>query len=337
MNYVLFIAAVCAALLSSPPARAASPAKAVLAGSVFCSLPPDKAIVKSGLLIVVLNGSSGQIDEVQISVNNKKQSLAPKKFAQNMVCYDGIPLAPGLNTVVISALKNKEKSGDITRQVFYQDDLSSAAISVPAGFKTYQFHNDNLERECTSCHGLDFRKTEDPKDPVQSPCYLCHKKMLSDYKFAHGPSAVWSCLSCHDGKSKKTKLAVVKPDEKSCAACHDTSWDKKKYQHAPTAAGACTTCHNPHASNWEYFLRKEAGDLCASCHEEILRKPHVIGSFSGSAGHPLRRSPNPFDPRKDFTCASCHNPHAGNSPVFLEGFDESTMSAMQFCASCHKF
>jgi predicted CXXCH cytochrome family protein len=334
MKYFLLISAVYAALLSSTPGWAASPGKETVAGLAIVQ-PPERSIVQSGLLIVVLKGAPDLVDEMQISVNNRKQSIVQKKFKQDVACYDGIRLSYGLNTVKISGFKNNKKTEEITRQVFYQDDLSTGSISIPAGFKSYRFHIDEQEKGCSSCHGLDFRKAEDPKDPLQSPCHQCHKKMLSEYQFSHGPSSVWSCLMCHDKKSKKPKLAVIKPDEKSCSACHDTSWDNKKYQHAPTAAGACTTCHNPHASDRRYFLRLETGDLCASCHAEILSRPHVISSFSGN-GHPVRNRPDPSHPGKDLTCASCHNPHASMSPVFLDARDESK-SSMHFCASCHKF
>ncbi|MCK9419634.1 MAG: hypothetical protein M0R70_09675 [Nitrospirae bacterium] len=335
MKYFLLISAVCAALFSSSPGWAASPGKAAVDGLVITQ-PPERSIVQSGLLIVALKGPPGLVDEIQISVNSTKQVLAPKKFKQEIVCYDGIRLSYGLNTVKISGFKNNKIIEEITRQVFYQDDLSTGSISIPAGFKPYRFHIDENEKQCSSCHGLDFRKAEDPQNPLQSPCYRCHKKMLSEYSFTHGPSAVWSCLMCHDGKAKKPKLTVAAPVAPICGGCHEISWDKMKYQHAPTAAGACTTCHNPHAENRQYFLREETGDLCASCHEEILHKPHVIEGFSGNAGHPLKRSPNPFDRTKDFNCASCHNPHASKSPVFVEAFDE-TKSIKKFCTTCHKF
>jgi predicted CXXCH cytochrome family protein len=334
MKYLLLISAVCAALLSSTPGWAASPGKATVAGFTMVQ-PPERSIIRSGMLIVVLKGAPDLIDGIQVSVNNKKQSIVPKKFNTEVVCCDGIRLSYGLNTVKVSGFKNNKKTEEITRQVFYQDDLATGSVSIPAGFKSYYFHGDEQEKGCSSCHGLDFRKAEDPKDPLQSPCYQCHKKMLSEYQFSHGPSSVWSCLTCHDKKSKKPKLAVIKPDEKSCSACHDTSWDNKKYQHAPTAAGSCTTCHNPHASDTQYFLRREPGDLCASCHEEILSRPHVISGFSGK-GHPLGNRPDPSHPGRDLTCASCHNPHASMSPVFLDALDESK-STKKFCASCHKF
>ncbi len=335
MKYILLISAICAALLTSSPGWAASPGKAAVDGLVI-NQPPERSIVQSALLIVVLKGSPDLVDEIQVTVNNGKQRIVQKKFKQDIVCYDGIRLSYGLNTVKISGFKNKKKTEEITRQVFYQDDLSTGSISVPAGFKAYRFHSDENEKQCSSCHGLDFRKAEDPQDPPQSPCYLCHKKMLSEYAFTHGPSALWSCLMCHDGKSNNQKLAVAAPVAPICGGCHEISWGKMKYKHAPTAAGACTTCHSPHAADRQYFLRKDTVELCASCHEEIFSRPHVIVSFSGNGGHPLQNRPDPSHPGKYLTCASCHSPHGGNSPVFLNNYDES-MPMKRFCTSCHFF
>ncbi len=329
MKYSLLISIFCAFLFLSSPGETAVTGLSI-------AQPPERSIVQGGLLIVVLKNGPNAIDEIQISVNNRKQVVTPKKFKQEVVCYDGIRLSYGLNTVKISGFKNNKQTEEITRQVFYQDELSTGSISIPAGFKSYRFHIDEQEKGCSSCHGLDFRKAEDPQDPLRSPCYQCHKKMLSEYSFTHGPSAVWSCLMCHDGKAKNPKLAVAEPVAPICGGCHEIRWEKMKFHHAPTAAGACTTCHNPHAENRRYFLRKETGDLCVSCHEEILRKPHVIGSFSGNAGHPLKRSPNPYNRTKDFNCVSCHNPHASASPVFVDAYDESK-SIKKFCTTCHQY
>src|ERR1700690_1401971 len=256
MKYFLLVSAVCAALLSSTPGWAASPRKETIAGLAIIQ-PPERSIVQSGLLIVVLKGAPDMVDEIQISVNNRKQSIVQRKFKQDVACYDGIRLSYGLNMVKISGFKNNKKTEEITRQVFYQDDLSTGSISIPAGFKSYRFHINEQEKGCSSCHGLDFRKAEDPKDPLQSPCHQCHKKMLSEYLFSPGPSSVWSCLMCHDGKTKKSKLAVAVPVAPICGSCHELSLEKMKYQHAPTAAGGCTSCHNPHAEDRPYFLRKD--------------------------------------------------------------------------------
>jgi hypothetical protein len=103
MKYFLLISAVCAALLSSSPGSAAFAGLAV-------AQPPERSIVQGGLLIIVLLKSPpGLVDEIQISVNNRKQSLAPKTFTQDVVCYDGISLSYGLNTVKIAGFKNNKK------------------------------------------------------------------------------------------------------------------------------------------------------------------------------------------------------------------------------------
>lgn len=330
MKFFLFISSVCAILICSSPGTAAA------AASLSVASPPDRSYVESGLISVVLNGWSTVVDEIRVSVNGRKQNIASKPFNRYVMCYDGIPLAYGMNKIKITGFKKGKKIQELTTQIFFRSDISTIANSAPDGFKRYLFHTDENEKECLSCHELDFRKAGEPQGPDRSPCYLCHEKMLSNYKFIHGPSAVWSCLMCHDEKARAPKLSVMQPVSKICANCHENSWDNKKYGHGPTAAGACTTCHNPHAADRNYFLRLEVFDLCTSCHEEIPSKPHVISSFFGNGGHPLQRSPNPLNPARDMNCASCHNPHGGNSRVFLNNYEES-MPMQRFCLSCHRF
>ena len=329
MKYLSIISAFCSILFASLTGQGAS------AGGFAILFPPDRSFVQSELINVVTRGWPTDVDEIQLSVNGTKQSIAAKQSTRLVSCYDGIHLSYGMNKIKITTLKRGKKTEELTTQVFFRTDLSPDSSSAPAGFKEYLFHTDTNEQECISCHPLDFRNTGDKQGPDQSPCHQCHKKILSDYKFVHGPSAVWSCLMCHDGTSRRPKLAVAKPDDKICLNCHENMMEKKKYMHGPSAAGACTTCHNPHAADEPYFLRKSVMDLCGSCHEEIFFRPHVIVSFSGQGGHPLYRSPDPLNPGRDLTCVSCHSPHAGNSAAFLNGYDESR-PLQAFCTSCHR-
>ncbi|MCM2356831.1 MAG: hypothetical protein NDI77_01665 [Geobacteraceae bacterium] len=309
---------------------------ATTAGHLAIAFPPDRSFVESGIINVVLQGGASTFDGVQISVNDRKQAVPSKPISRYYLCYDGIRLSYGLNKIRVTGFKDGRKTEEATAQVFYRSDLSPSSSSAPPAFRKYLFHGDAGEKVCSPCHELNFTKSGQAKDgPDRSPCYMCHKKILSNYRFVHGPAAVWSCLTCHDGKSTNSKLSVIKPDDKSCADCHETSWGNKNFKHGPTAAGNCTTCHDPHAADKPFFLRMDTGDLCASCHEDVLYRPHVLTTFSGGGGHPLRRSPDPFNPLKDFTCASCHNPHGSNSSVFLNAYEDSgTMHS--FCRSCHK-
>lgn len=309
--------------------------EAASASQLAIVLPLDKSYVESGLVTLVLKVEQNSVDEVQLVVNGRKVPIAAKASGRNNACYDGIKLAYGLNHIKVSGLKDGRKIEEAAAQVFFRSDLSPGDGTPPKGFRHYLFHADEHEKGCTPCHELNFSKADGKQEsPDRSPCYLCHKKLLSNYKYVHGPAAVWSCLMCHDGKGNSPKLAVVNPVDTTCANCHEKSWDGKKYLHGPTAAGNCTTCHNPHAADKAYFVRMDTADLCASCHEEVLTRPHVLTGFSGS-GHPLRRSPDPFNPGKDFTCASCHNPHGSDSQVFLNAYEDS-MSMHLFCQNCHK-
>lgn len=328
MKNILFIFAVCAILIFS------SLGKATFAGSLRIVVPPDNTYVESDLISVVLKDWPTMVDEITISVNGKKQALPAGPFNRYVACYGGIYLSYGRNKITVTALKKGKVIEELTRQVFYRSDLSANAAGAPASFKQYFFHTPGNEGGCSQCHNLDFRKAGEPEAPDQSPCYKCHKKIMSEYKFAHGPSAVWSCLLCHDGKSRERKLAAAAPIDGKCFNCHENAWEKKKYRHGPTAAGACTICHNPHGANRPNFLRMAPQDLCPSCHGEILQQPHVVMGFSGK-GHPLYLSPNPLNRNRDLTCVSCHNPHGEDSDVFLNGYDESK-SQKRFCTTCHR-
>jgi predicted CXXCH cytochrome family protein len=303
------------------------------AGYLTVLSPRAGSFVESDLISVVVRVEGNKINDIRLMVGEKDQDLVRKPMDKFYVCFDGIPLSPGINPVRVTGFKDGEKVEELNFDLFLRSDLSAIAYSAPAGYERYSFHTRENEKECVSCHQLDFSKArENPTSPEQSPCFICHKKMILKYRMVHGPAAVWSCPTCHDVRTASRKLEVRQPDEKACRGCHENAWEAKKYQHGPTAAGNCTACHNPHAANEPSFLRLKTADLCIACHEEIASRPHVISGISGNAGHPVRISPDPFNPGRDFTCASCHNPHASDYPILLSS-DYSSMS--NFCQSCH--
>lgn len=323
----LFIAVICSVLVLASLGDAAS------AGSLAIALPPDRSIVESESITLVLKNWPPAIDAIRASINGKELAVAKKT---ERPAHLVVRLSHGLNSILITGFQDGKKTGELTTRVFYRVELLASADTPPAEFRKYLFHTDANEKECSRCHRLDFRKADVyPDAPEQSPCYQCHKKLLDDYQFAHGPSALWSCLMCHDGTSRNPKLAVVTPDRISCAGCHDKIWGVDKHMHGPSASGACTLCHNPHASDRKFFLRREPVALCTSCHPEVLTEPHAINFFSTNRGHPVQKSPDPFNPGTDLTCISCHNPHGSNSPVFLKTGGE-TVDMYRFCQSCHR-
>jgi predicted CXXCH cytochrome family protein len=274
-------------------------------------------------------------DELRVLVNDSRQWETRKSVSRYVLCFDGIHLSYGLNRIRVAGFKKGKQAGEIVFTVYFRSDISAEANEAPGGYKQYLFHTAINEKSCASCHQLDFRRmSEMQQEDGPSPCYQCHKKMLSEYTMAHGPAAVWSCAICHDVRSSDPKLAVATPSSRICVDCHETNWGTFKYMHGPTAAGSCTLCHNPHASNIRHFLRTGTVNLCSSCHEDVLRTPHVLVSFSGIGGHPVSNRLDPSRTGAYLTCASCHNPHGGNSATFLNNYDESK-SIKVFCRTCH--
>jgi predicted CXXCH cytochrome family protein len=314
---------------------AAFPALAApVPGGVALLSPRDRSFVESDLVTLIVRMDGKVINNVKVTLNGKGQDAAVSKEGSFHVAFEGIRLSPGMNSLHMTGYKDGKSVTEKDCLLFFRSDLDPIAGSPPAGFARYWFHTASNQKECTPCHRLDFAGTvENPAEPGKSPCHDCHGKLIANYRFVHGPAAVWSCTACHETGDSGRKLAVRQPDEKVCLPCHENDWSKMKYLHGPTAAGNCTACHNPHASNENYFLRLNTADLCVACHDDIASKPHVISGFSGIAGHPVRKSPDPFNPGRDFTCASCHNPHATDFPFMLSG-DSSSM--FQYCQSCHK-
>ena len=300
-------------------------------GQITVISPLDKSVVESSIINLIATFDKDKFDDLQIFNIENKKNVSKKPRGTSLACFGEIKLSPGVNILKIVGFKDHKKVAEMEYRIFYRSSLSPTARTAPSEYTRYFFHTNDHEKICGSCHQLDFNNIEDnPPSPRQSPCFICHSKMLTNYKFVHGPASVWSCTVCHAARSTSLELGVMKPDEKICATCHENDWKTMKYIHGPTAAGSCTTCHNPHAADGRYFLRAKTLDLCSSCHEEPASIPHVALSFSGSGGHPVSMSPDPLNPGQDLTCASCHNPHATNFSTLLRN-DRSLL-----CQSCHR-
>jgi len=107
------------------------------------------------------------------------------------------------------------------------------------------------------------------------------------------------------------------------AGCHEEQ-TKNEYVHGPIAEGECLACHEAedeaaakHKKNPENFsdftlAEGENGNLCLMCHEDIATEKVV------------------HSPVSEGECTSCHNPHGGSVPFFLNEDSEPAL-----CFSCH--
>jgi predicted CXXCH cytochrome family protein len=185
--------------------------------------------------------------------------------------------------------------------------------------------------DCAVCHEphssdvTPLLRKEKPADT----CFLCHADDATGRDFVHKPVADGRCTACHSPHGADDPFSLTRGSGKAaCYACHKAV-DGKKNVHAPIARGGCTACHDPHASNNPFFLPKPVNQLCQSCHPDKTDGKHV-STFLPS-GHKIIGGPDPHRIDRDFSCASCHDPHASDSPKLLRYGEKS----MDLCDWCH--
>ncbi|HLE01133.1 MAG TPA: nitrate reductase cytochrome c-type subunit [Bdellovibrionota bacterium] len=128
-----------------------------------------------------------------------------------------------------------------------------------------------------------------------------------------------------------------------CMNCHEDVL-KKTYKHEP-AVMDCGLCHEvgqfPHPQNGKpKFLRDKTNNICLSCHERDrmrLAGGHVIEKHPVELDNdPMWDTGNPTIARREFNCASCHNPHSSNMDQKLFRYNyKSPVYGGSKCAVCH--
>ncbi|RJQ47948.1 MAG: hypothetical protein C4538_04690 [Nitrospiraceae bacterium] len=314
-------------------------------GTVSVRYPPDRTVIDSSVLGVSLNVIQGSTDLIKIQVNAiDRARIFPDS---NFECF-AVPISFGLNNIRITASRENANIGEIVFTVFRRSSLESRYKNPPPDFQKNYFHMSE-HPECSSCHVLvpgdsDKKPVNIAAFPDESPrvsskasetstCFSCHKS-LTLYPFVHGPAAVWSCLSCHEFQAKPV-YSVKKPDTKLCFICHvqeQEEWYSKKYFHGPFNIEGCAICHDPHASGTPFNLVKPVWDLCVGCHSDKQSGEHIVAGFSDIHQHPTRGKPDPLRKGMELSCASCHEPHASNSPK-LWRLDAG--SGLTLCKKCH--
>lgn len=304
-----------------------------LAPQFFALLhPSDRSVwIGAGLADLVLEAEPS----VKISVRLNGKPVEGPKVAKRIYHYP-LRLELGLNRIEVEAARGERLLRQEKRELFFFSQIAKEK-EIPPGFAPRPFHSDaKSEERCGGCHVLEPKKSDfSPPAPKDSSCHACHKRLVQ-FKQVHGPASLWNCLVCHDAKSTPARYSTPVPVRDLCYGCHKEQRDyffSSQYQHGPTATGMCTICHNPHASDNEYWLKKEPWDLCTTCHFEKASGRHVLAWGPTGDTHPTRGRPDPMKPDREFSCRSCHNPHASNAPK-LWNFNATT--AYELCWTCHR-
>ncbi len=322
-------------MLTLLAARVLCLSNVLLAADLQILSPADRSYVEHEQVNLVVALPAGRPVTLRITTGGKVIiKTVPASEKQRVACL-GARLAKGINTLDVAVYEQDRKTMDKQLSVYVRSSLSKLHQQVPAGYQRYYFHQPKLEEPCSTCHRMEATLHDlTPARLSDSPCYPCHKNKGSE-KYKHKPASSGTCFSCHELQKGKRNYSTRKPDQVVCFTCHSAQakdWKELKVHHGPTAVGNCTTCHDPHGSNWPSFVHLHPTDLCLSCHNDKKNGLHVIAGFFGK-GHPVRAASNPLKRDRPFSCAGCHNPHAGNTQNLL---NRERDNFENYCQTCHK-
>jgi predicted CXXCH cytochrome family protein len=189
--------------------------------------------------------------------------------------------------------------------------------------------------DCVGCHAP--HSSDQPKlvakATTKEMCFTCHQDDLTGRAVIHKPVAEGKCGECHGSHGAPNRWVLTKGEGKqSCYACHRPV-DSGKVKHAVLERYGCTGCHDPHGTANRFLIAKRTNELCASCHAGQKDGLHVtpVMASGGRTGHVVSGLIDPRRPDREFSCASCHNPH-GSDHVKLFYMGDGPM---EMCDGCH--
>lgn len=308
-------------------------------------LSPSKELFYiGGFASIVAKIENNETNKLEIILNNKKSFIFDvNTTARNIYCKT-FELEMGKNEITITSFSQNAIYGEKKINIYRTAEVHEGFDEAPDNYKKSFFHNEQNEKECKACHkiGTKSASVDFPENPEDSPCYECHKPLLSK-KNSHAPAINFMCTQCHAGETDdyniqdkgKSKYLAKDPIESKCYACHENieaDWTKRKSEHGPVKFGRCNKCHNPHSSDNEFFLNKGIWDLCTTCHSEKADGAHVVGGFVFGKSHPTKGRPDPARPGRELVCSGCHDPHGSESKFLLR---TKGMGNFSICKRCH--
>jgi hypothetical protein len=111
------------------------------------------------------------------------------------------------------------------------------------------------------------------------------------------------------------------------------SIDREGYQHSVHAELACDDCHDRGYDHYPHRTSSADEDLqCVQCHENRQDDgaPNLIGLY-----HEFEKSVHVTEGVEDFSCFSCHNPHAFHPGRAGDSITQVVNETNGTCLDCH--
>ncbi len=117
----------------------------------------------------------------------------------------------------------------------------------------YFSHKPYSTRQCDKCHKSSF-SNKLVKD-INELCFDCHKEVIKDTIYVHGPVVSGYCFKCHEPHTSTNKKLINKNDQNICYECHSKSDILQNKAHYEIKDTVCWVCHNPHGTSKQFFLK----------------------------------------------------------------------------------
>jgi predicted CXXCH cytochrome family protein len=117
-------------------------------------------------------------------------------------------------------------------------------------------------RDCAQCHTGGFSSgQQELREPLPDLCYSCHRDLIQEGDYLHGPLNVGECIFCHDPHQSAYIHLQKAPEPLLCYRCHQQPDIAVIPGHQACLDKVCTDCHDPHGSSMPHLFKTGVEEL----------------------------------------------------------------------------
>lgn len=159
--------------------------------------------------------------------------------------FDGVPdpnaPAPAVEPTI---------TGDALTAV---DSAGPAGPEVPIK-RMFYAHTPYRKNQCGGCHN---RRTGRMFRPLgEGLCVGCHRDLVKDLPYLHGPAVVNACAFCHHYHGSSHPKMLLDEASRLCFRCHERDDLTVGEHHTTVDQETCVACHDAHGGTDRFFLKR---------------------------------------------------------------------------------